>query len=290
MYYICEYDFFSLKNFIDRLKIPPVMRPCFALSACCLDRHPALKINYRDRTETATLRSAKAPRVAPSGQSEPSSGETISEPQLFAPPSYSPPPAVLNGPRPVAPRRGEQSVLAGHGRFFWASLRDKGLEGVLADFQVSLPTDLILFFSFFFWSGGWRRGADSGAVSCGASWAARGLKATTRVAWSGDGSISQSRGLAPPSSPSSPGWGGGGFRRERVVQLRWSHSRPVRSWLRPGLAGPFEPTRAGYSAGGSPRTPELGLHGRTKASQTRLLDAKFENKANLEKPEGTSAG
>lgn len=84
--------------------------------------------------------------------------------------------------------------------------------------------------------------------------------------------------------------GGGGFRRERVVQRRWSHSRPVRSWLRPGLAGPFEPTRAGYSAGGSPRTPELGLHGRTKASQTRLLDAKFENKANLEKPEGTSAG
>lgn len=86
------------------------------------------------------------------------------------------------------------------------------------------------------------------------------------------------------------GMGGGGFRRERVVQRRWSHSRPVRSWLRPGLAGPFEPTRAGDSAGGSPRTPELGLHGRTKASQTRLLDAKFENKANLEKPEGTCAG
>lgn len=84
--------------------------------------------------------------------------------------------------------------------------------------------------------------------------------------------------------------GGGGFRRERVVQRRRSHSRPVRSWLRPGLAGPFEPTRAGDSAGGSPRTPELGLHGRTKAAQTRLLDAKFENKANLEKPGGTSAG
>lgn len=74
-------------------------------------------------------------------------------------------------------------------------------------------------------------------------------------------------------------WGGGGFRRERVVPRRRSHSRPVRSWLRPGLAGPFEPTRAGDSAGGSPRTPELGLHGRTKAAQTRLLDAKFENKS-----------
>lgn len=60
MDYIYEYDiFFPLKNFIDRFKIPPVMRPCFALSACCLDRHPALKINYRDRTETAKLRSAR---------------------------------------------------------------------------------------------------------------------------------------------------------------------------------------------------------------------------------------
>lgn len=156
--------------------------------------------------------------------------------------------------------------------------------GVLADFQVSLPTDLILFFLFFFFleEWGWRRGADSGAFSCGASWAARGLKATTRVAWSGTGP-SPRAGVSyhPVLLPLRVG---GGFRRERVAQRRWSHSRPVRSWLRPGLAGPFEPTRAGDSAGGSPRTPELGLYGRTKASQTRLLDAKFENKANLEKP------
>lgn len=66
------------------------------------------------------------------------------------------------------------------------------------------------------------------------------------------------------------------------MQRRWSHSLLARSWLRPGLAGPIAPTRAGNSAGGTPRTPELGLHRRTKASQTRRLDAKFENKANLE--------
>lgn len=66
------------------------------------------------------------------------------------------------------------------------------------------------------------------------------------------------------------------------MQRRWSHSLLARSWLRPGLAGPIAPTRAGDSAGGTPRTPELGLHRRTKASQTRRLDAKFENKANLE--------
>ena len=45
------------------------MRPCFALSACCLDRHPALKINDRDRTGTARLRLAQAARAAPGGQS-----------------------------------------------------------------------------------------------------------------------------------------------------------------------------------------------------------------------------
>lgn len=60
--------FFPLKNLIDRFKIPPVMRPCFALSACCLDRHPALKINNRDRAGTARLRPARAARAAPGRQ------------------------------------------------------------------------------------------------------------------------------------------------------------------------------------------------------------------------------
>ncbi|MEJ1269198.1 hypothetical protein NN561_000007 [Cricetulus griseus] len=129
--------------------------------------------------------------------------------------------------------------------------------------------------SFSFWrSGGWRGSPNSGAFSCGAFRAARGIGATTLASGVVGGRVhSQSRGLL---FLAGMGWGGdGGFRRERVVQRRWSHSRPVRFWLRPGLAGPAEPTRAGNAARASPRTPELGLHGRTKAAKTRLLDAKI---------------
>lgn len=110
--------FFPLKNLIDRFKIPPVMRPCFALSACCLDRHPALKINNRDRTGTARLRPARTARAAPGGpsartpgrrQRAPSSGCTTNEPRLFAPPSRSLPRAALGRPRPAARRRWERA-------------------------------------------------------------------------------------------------------------------------------------------------------------------------------------
>lgn len=128
--------FFSLKNFIDRFKIPPVMRPCFALSACCLDRHPTLKINYRDRTETATLRSARAPRVAPSGQSVRAQlwrnherTPIICSPILlpspssleWAPPGRSPAQGTVGSrwPRPLlpGPQRGERG-LEGYWRAF----------------------------------------------------------------------------------------------------------------------------------------------------------------------------
>lgn len=115
--YVREIFFPPLKNLIDRFKIPPVMRPCFALSACCVDRHPALKINNRDRTGTARLRPAKAARAAPARQparsrTQPTrsgSGGTTNEPQLFAPPHHVAPlpRAALGQPRPVAPRRRE---------------------------------------------------------------------------------------------------------------------------------------------------------------------------------------
>lgn len=187
---------------------------------------------------------------------------------------------------------------AGNGRFSvataaasWASARGEGIGGVLAGFQVSLPTDLILFGTFlsFFFSSSGGEGVEEGGRTVGRFHAVRSGQhagSRPRPEWRGPGTGPSPR--AGVSHHRVPvllrDGGGGGFRRERVVQPRWSHSRPVRSWLRPGLAGPFEPTRAGNSAGGSPRTPELGLHGRTKASQIRLLDAKFENKANLEKP------
>lgn len=65
---------------------------------------------------------------------------------------------------------------AGNGRFSvataaasWASARGEGIGGVLAGFQVSLPTDLILFgtfLSFFLLleERGWRRGAEQWGV------------------------------------------------------------------------------------------------------------------------------
>lgn len=185
---------------------------------------------------------------------------------------------------------------AGNGRLsvataaaFRASVRGQEIRGVLAGFQIPLPTDLILFRTFPFFPPFWRSwggggGAEQWGVFMRSVVGSTRAQATTRVAWSGDRFIPQSQGLASPSPRFLSGlmWGRA-FRRERVVQRRWSPSLPARSWLRPGLAGPIAPTRAGNSAGGSPRTPELGLHRRTKASQTPRLDAKFENKANLEK-------
>lgn len=148
--------FFPLKNFIDRFKIPPVMRPCFALSACCLDRHPALKINYRDRTETAKLRSARASRVVPNGQSVRAQFWRNQErTPIICSPILFPSPSNLEW---APPGRG-----AGNGRLsvvtaaaFRASVRGQEIRGVLAGFQVPLPTDLILFrtFPFFPLSGG----------------------------------------------------------------------------------------------------------------------------------------
>lgn len=72
---------------------------------------------------------------------------------------------------------------------FPASVRGQEIRGVLAGFQVPLPTVLILFRTFPFFLPleelGWRRGAEQWGVFSGAFWAARGLR--PRPAWRGPG-------------------------------------------------------------------------------------------------------
>lgn len=94
------------------------MRPCFALSACFLDRHPALKINNRDRTGTARLRPARAARTTLGGQSASSQTQSMrarlwrhhGRTPIVCPPHPSPLPRAASGlPRPIAPRRWERA-------------------------------------------------------------------------------------------------------------------------------------------------------------------------------------
>lgn len=118
---------------------------------------------------------------------------------------------------------------AGNGRLsvatvvaFRASVRGQEIRGVLAGFQVPLPTDLILFRTFPFSplleELGWRRGAEQWGVFMRCVVGSTRAQATTRVAWSRDRFIPQSGGLAPPSPPFLSGlMGGRAFRRERVV-------------------------------------------------------------------------
>lgn len=151
---ICKGDFFfPLKNLIDRFKMPPVMRPCFALSSCCLDRHPALKINNRNRTGTARLRAARTAgrtvgEVPDAANARSALAAAPTNPNCLPPHPASLPRAVPGRPRPVAPRRRTGRLVVaeaaraadrgafwppagcgrgartgrGNGEFFWVSL------------------------------------------------------------------------------------------------------------------------------------------------------------------------
>lgn len=87
---------------------------------------------------------------------------------------------------------------------FRASVRGQEIRGVLAGFQVPLPTDLNSFQSISFYFPpleelGWRRGAEQWGVFMRCVLGSTRAQATTRVAWSEDRSIPWSGGLAPPS-------------------------------------------------------------------------------------------